>query len=216
MSVATHLGIDLADYDRRIRSFIPDYETMLSVAADAVPADARVIVDLGVGTGALGARCLSRATRARVVGVDLDEGMMAMAATRLADRGSFVTGSFLRAAIPRCDAVVASLALHHVRTRPSKAALYRRIKKALKPNGRAIIVDCLPSRQPALARVQHAAWRAHMRRAYSRKACQRYFDAWAREDVYMPIDVELELMRAAGLRSDILWRNGAFAVLVGL
>jgi len=216
MSVATHLGIDLADYDRRIRSFIPDYETMLSVAAEAVPADARLIVDLGVGTGALAARCLSRATRARVVGVDLDEGMLAMAATRLADRASFVTGSFLRAAIPRCDAVVASLALHHVRTRRSKAALYRRIKKALKPNGRAIIVDCLPSRQPALARVQHAAWRAHMQRAYSRKACQRYFDAWGREDVYMPIDVELQLMRAAGLRSDILWRNGAFAVLIGL
>jgi ubiquinone/menaquinone biosynthesis C-methylase UbiE len=216
VSVATHLGIDLADYDRSIRSFIPDYDTMLDVAAAAVPADARLIVDLGVGTGALAERCLSRATRARVVGVDLDEGMMTMAARRLGNRATFVTGSFLRTAIPRCDAVVASLALHHVRTRPAKAAMYRRIKEALKPNGRAIVVDCLPSSQATLARAQHAAWRTHMQRAYSRHACQQYFEAWAREDVYVPIDVELRLMRAAGLQSDVLWRNGAFAVLVGL
>ena len=53
MSVATHLGIDLAEYDARIRSFIPDYEEMLAVAAAAVPAQARTIVDLGIGTGAL-------------------------------------------------------------------------------------------------------------------------------------------------------------------
>jgi hypothetical protein len=32
----------------------------------------------------------------------------------------------------------------------------------------------------------------------------------------LPIDAELRLMRAAGLRADVLWRHGAFAVLVGL
>jgi hypothetical protein len=41
MSVASHLGINLAEYDRKIQSFIPDYKTMLDVAAAAVPSEAR-------------------------------------------------------------------------------------------------------------------------------------------------------------------------------
>src|SRR4026208_979520 len=66
MSVASHLGIRLADYDARIRTFIPDYEEMLGVAAAAIPARTRTIVDLGIGTGALSARCLAPAPAARV------------------------------------------------------------------------------------------------------------------------------------------------------
>ena len=36
MGVASHLGIQLDEYDARIRTFIPRYERMLDVAADAV------------------------------------------------------------------------------------------------------------------------------------------------------------------------------------
>ena len=216
MSVASHLGIDLADYDRRIRSFIPGYETMLNVAANAVPRDARVIVDLGIGTGALAARCAERAKRAAVVGIDLDAGMMAMAGTRLRQRATLVHRSFLRADLPRCDAVVTSLALHHVRTRQAKATLDQRIKRALRRGGRAIVVDCLPSSAPDLAAAQFADWRRHMGASYAPRDVRRYFAAWAREDVYVPIDQELAMMQAAGLRTDVLWRSGAFAVLVGL
>ncbi|HEY5161617.1 MAG TPA: hypothetical protein VII81_01280, partial [Terriglobales bacterium] len=64
MDVAAHLGIDIVEYDERIRTFIPDYEEMLDVAAEAIPASARTIVDLGTGTGALAARCVERASRA--------------------------------------------------------------------------------------------------------------------------------------------------------
>ena len=68
MSVSAHLGIAIDEYDRRIRTFIPRYEEMLEQAARAIDRRARVIVDLGVGTGALAARCLKHAPRARVVG----------------------------------------------------------------------------------------------------------------------------------------------------
>src|SRR5713226_3203952 len=128
MGVATHLGIRLAEYDARIRTFIPDYEEMLDVAAAAVPARARTLVDLGIGTGALAARCLEIAPRARVVGIDVDPQILALAARRLRDRATLAAGTFLRTPLPSCDAVVASFALHHVRTRAAKAALYRRIR----------------------------------------------------------------------------------------
>src|SRR5512140_1165001 len=100
MTVASHLGIDLAQYDERIRTFIPDYEEMLDVAAEAVPSQARTIVDLGTGTGALAARCLERASRAHVIGIDSDGGILAAAAGRLQKRGTFVCTNFITAPLP--------------------------------------------------------------------------------------------------------------------
>jgi ubiquinone/menaquinone biosynthesis C-methylase UbiE len=189
---------------------------MLKIAAAAVPSDARLIVDLGIGTGALAERCLHHASRARIVGIDLDEGMMALAARRLGPRAALVHGSFLRADLPRCDAVVASLALHHVRTRAAKAALYRRIRRALRPGGRLVIADCQPSGSAVFAGVQREAWRSHLERTYSRREASGYFRAWASEDVYVPLDREVALMTRAGFRAEVLWRRGAFAVLIGL
>jgi trans-aconitate methyltransferase len=75
MGVVTHVGIKLGEYDRRIRMFIPDYEEM-QAAAGVVPSNARTIVDLGIGTGALSACCLRNARRARIFGIDADATMM--------------------------------------------------------------------------------------------------------------------------------------------
>lgn len=213
MGVATHLGIDLADYDARIRTFIPDYEVMLDVAAAAVPADARTIVDLGTGTGALAARCLIHAPQAHIVGIDADAEMLPAAALRLGSRATFVNRSFLRAALPSCDAVVASIALHHVRTRTAKMALYRRIRKALQPRGIFIDVDCHPATAPALVRQQMDAWTAHLRASYSPPEAAAAFATWAKEDVYVPLDAEMMLLRRAGFAVEVIWRKGAFAVI---
>ena len=213
MSVAQHLGIDLADYDARIRTFIPDYDEMLDVAAAAIPHGARTIVDLGVGTGALAARCLAAAPRARVSGIDLDPDILAMASRRLGRRATFAAGSFLRTELPRCDAAVSSFALHHVRTRAAKGALYQRLHAALRPGGLLLSVDCQPATDPALRRAQLDAWVAHLRRAYSPVRAARLLEAWSGEDVYVPLDAELELLHRSGFRVEILWRRGAFAVL---
>jgi tRNA (cmo5U34)-methyltransferase len=213
MSVASHLGIDLDDYDRRIRTFIPDYEEMLDVAAAAVPRRAARIVDLGTGTGALAARCLARARRAHVVGIDADADILTLAARRLGSRATFTVGSFLRATIPACDVVVTSFALHHVRTIAAKAGLYRRMRRALRRGGRLISVDCQPSRRAAFAAAQRDAWRGHLRRTYSMRVADGFLRAWSREDVYVPLESEMALMERAGLEVELLWRKGAFSVL---
>jgi trans-aconitate methyltransferase len=214
MSVASHLGIRLSDYDARIRTFIPDYDEMLDAAAAVVPASARTIVDLGTGTGALAARCLRRAPRARVVGIDADQEILELAAQRLGHRGAFVVDSFLRAPIPRSDVVVASFALHHVRTRRAKATLYNRIARALRRGGRLVTVDCQPSTRLELARLQMLDWRAHLQRGYSRREATGLLRAWSDEDVYVPLEAETTLMKDAGFRVDVIWRKGAFAVLL--
>jgi tRNA (cmo5U34)-methyltransferase len=213
MSVASHLGIELSEYDARIRTFIPDYEAMLDVAAAALPAATRTLVDLGVGTGALAAACLARAARARVVGIDADADIMALAAARLGARATLVAGSFLTTPLPRCDAAVASFSLHHIRTRAAKRALYRRLRAALRPRGAVITVDCQPAIDRAVRRAQFDRWLAHLREAYSPARARGLLRAWSHEDVYVPLDAELDLLRGAGFRTEVLWRRGAFAVV---
>ena len=215
MGVASHLGIKLTEYDSRIRTFIPHYEEMLDVAAAAIPSRTRTIVDLGIGTGALSSRCLTSAPRARTVGIDVDPEILALASRRLGSRATFTTGSFLRGPLPTCDAVVASFALHHVRTRAAKAALYRRIRAALRPGGILVCVDANPAADPAVRRAQFDEWLTHLRRAYTAAQARAIFKGWSHEDIYVPLDAEVALLRSAGFRVELLWRRGAFAVLRG-
>lgn len=216
MGVASHLGIRLSQYDGRIRAFIPQYEEMLETAAGAVPRRARGIVDLGTGTGALAARCLRQAPQARLLGIDADTEILEMAKRRLGERAQLLCCNFSDMPLPACDAVVASLALHHIPTRNAKSKLYERIFSALRRGGIFISADCYPAANPRLAREQREAWKSHLLNSYTRKQAAALFAAWAREDTYMPLETETALLRASGLAPEVLWRKGSFAVLLGL
>jgi len=215
---AAHLGIDLAEYDARIRTFIPGYEPLLAAAAEtlgtAVGSRRPLVLDLGIGTGALAAACLARVPGARVVGIDEDEAILAAAERRLGRRlDRAVHDSFERAILPRCDAVVASLALHHIPTPARRRRLFRRIHAALGRGGVFISADCHPASDARLAAAGRAAWIAHLERTYAPPIARRYLRTWAREDHYAPLSDELATLRRAGFTVDVPHRSGAFAVI---
>ena len=119
-SVSDHLHVMIADYDRFIRTVIPHYETMravqLELLARCLPSDGRVI-DLGGGTGALARAVAEKFPGVRVEIWDTDPAMLEVARERCAafgDRVHFVERSFAEP-LPACDAVVACIALHHVK-----------------------------------------------------------------------------------------------------
>lgn len=222
MSVARHLKIDLSDYDRRIRTFIPGYEEMLAAVASTVTLIDRArpaIVDLGIGTGALAARCLAARPRARLYGIDADPEILDMARRRLSRRRpsrlTLVHGDFLRAPLPRCDAIVATLALHHIPSATVKQRFYARCFAALRRGGVFVSGDCFVAESPALTRRYLAAWEAHLRKTYGRREARGFFTAWAREDTYFPLAREWSMLAAARFRVEVLWRRPPFAVLVG-
>ncbi len=219
MSVADHLHIDVAEYDARIRTFVPGYERMIAKVAESVrlvDASAPTIIDLGIGTGALAAACLDVHPDARLVGLDADPAMLAVARARLARHAAveLVAGSFLDVVLPPADAIVACLALHHVPTEAAKRALYSSCRAALRPGGLLISADCFPARERRLAAREREAWLAHLERSYTRAEAERHLSSWAEEDVYVPLADELEWMRAAGLAPEVVWRTGGFAVVV--
>src|SRR5215831_20116471 len=165
--VAGHLGVTADGYDRLIRSFIPGYDRMLATVVHwlngHVPSDG-LVIDLGAGTGALSAAILGALPDVHVQLVDVDPNMLEVAATRC----SAYPGRYeLRQArfddpLPRCHAVVASLALHHVPTHDEKRELYRSIFDALEPAGLVVVGDALIHPEGAARDRMLRDWKAHM------------------------------------------------------
>jgi len=216
MSVASHLGIRTAEYDRQILTFIPHYDEILDQAAGALAAldrPAKVVLDLGTGSGALAARCLARLRGARVVCIDGDEAMLAMAMKRLGRKLTPVVGLIEQTPFPACDVVTASFSLHHIPDPAVKARVFARAFAALRPGGVLVDADCMMAVDPALRARHHALWLRHRAAAHGLAGARKFLRAWAGEDTYFPLDLETSLLREAGFVVDLVWRRDGFAVL---
>lgn len=219
MGATAHLGIKFGEYDATIASLIPHYKPLLAAAADAVDVVARIapaVVDLGTGSGALAAEILKVRPTARLIGIDADASMLAVAKRRLKGRIDTVEDNFERARIPRCDVVSASFSLHHIDAGRKKGALYKRCFAALRDRGIFVSADCFLASDGQLRRRHRQAWLDHLQKKYTRKKAEQFLRTWAKEDVYFSLERELELLKDAGFSAEVTWRRDSFAVLVGL
>jgi tRNA (cmo5U34)-methyltransferase len=212
MTVAAHLNIQVVDYDARIRTFVPHYEHMIATAAETLrllDAAAPKLLDLGVGTGALAARCLAVRRDATLIGIDADPAMLEMARARLAVHAGVElrVANFLETSLPACDAVVACLALHHVGRPEAKQQLYASCHDALRAGGLFVSADFFPARDGVLAARQFEQWVEHLERTYSRREALDYLESWAQEDTFFPLDEELQWLRRAGLHPEVLHKT---------
>ena len=223
MSVSSHLAVTPAAYDRRIRGLIPLYDELVAEAARGLTyarRPVRQIVDLGIGTGALARACLQQAPRARVWGIDVDAEMTTVARHRLgrhAARVEMASGSFMDAALPRADAVVATYSLHHIKRRADKQQFYRRIHRALRRGGVLVAGDCFPASTARGQARDLEVWMTHLTRTFGTRAkARRVYESWADEDVYVLLADEIAMLERAGFTVDVPWRRSPFAVIVGL
>jgi len=217
-SVRKHLRLDIDAYDATIRRFIPSYEEMISTAVDALATHRPAhVLDLGAGTGAMAAALLERTDDTSVELIDIDNEMLTRARIRLGDFGDrplFALRSFADP-LPRCDAVMASLALHHVPTLDEKAALFVRIHAALETGGLFVNADVtMPEADPARA-AAYEEWADHLvARGCRRADAFAHFQAWSVEDTYFPLDAELDALTEAGFTASCVWREGVSTVVV--
>lgn len=211
--VLTHLGLAASDYDAVIRTYIGGYERLLAEVVSLVDGD---VIDLGAGTGALSAAVLAGKPTARVKLVDIDPAMLEVARDRLAafgDRVSVANTLFMDG-LSACDAVVASLSLHHVADLNDKRALYRRVREVLRPGGVLAIADItLHDAGPARTRMVDAWAAAMAEHGISRAEADALFAKWATEDGYYSLAQELTLLREAGFEApECFWKQGPSTV----
>lgn len=225
-SVEDHLGLKVADYDREIRRLVPHYDELVaegtSWLARLVRPDARVL-DLGSGTGRMAAAILDALPRATVTLLDVDPKMLEQARLRFADRPadaarvSFTLGSFFDP-LPTCDAIVASLSLHHVADLGDKTRIYRAVRDALPEGGLFLVLDATLSDDPRLSSAAFDRWAEWMvAQGIDAATARRHFADWAREERYAPLADELRALDAAGFsRPECFFRKGPVAVYGGL
>jgi tRNA (cmo5U34)-methyltransferase len=82
--------------------------------------------------------------------------------------------------IPPCDAVVASLALHHVITISEKRELYRRIREALRPGGLLLVADAAVHESGRARQRIFSEWSAFMQtQGITAAEAEGHFAQWA-------------------------------------
>jgi tRNA (cmo5U34)-methyltransferase len=214
-SVEGHLNLKIAEYDRRIRMLVYAYEGMrtaqLALLERCLPRNGGLVLDLGGGTGALAEAVARRFPTIRVEIWDTDPAMLDFARARCApfgDRVGLVEKSFA-SPLPACDAVVACIALHHVKDMTAKGEIYRHIFRALRPGGLFANADTLMDTRPDQREHHFAVWsKFQQTQGFTADEAKNHFAAWAREDCYTSLSTEMKLLAEAGFTEpDCFWRD---------
>lgn len=224
-SVEGHLQLKTGDYDRLIRQLVPGYPAMrtahMALLKKLLPADQRsVVLDLGGGTGALAEAVAETLPLTEVEIWDTDPAMLAVARERCArfgDRIRYVERSFASPLTP-CDAVVACIALHHVKDMAAKGAIYRNIHAALRPDGVFLNADTAIAGGGALREFSYQEWiNAMAPHGITAAQARAHFANWSHEDYYPPLVTELRLIAEAGFADpECFWREIPFLIFGGI
>ncbi len=222
-SVEDHFHFHVAEYDRMIRTLIPEYETMHAMIVRwcecVLPSKARII-DLGGGTGSLTAAMAERFTDAEIEVWDIDTKMVEVARHRLekySERVRFVERSF-EEPLPECDAVVACIALHHIKDSNRKTAIYSNIVQALRSPGIFANGDATMSPELHTQEATYRLWTDFMMtKGMTEAEARQHFANWADEDRYFPLNEEFAMLKAAGFpQPECFWKYGPMAVYGGV
>jgi len=162
-------------WDTMRQKFFGDGVRRAAIAAARV-GPGMVVADVGTGTGFLAEAAIGAG--ARVIGIDISEGMLAQVSSRLEGR-PFEARIGDTAALPlesgEADAVLGNMVLHHADDPP---AAIREMARALRPGGTLVITDADTHTHEWLRTEQHDRWMG-----FDRADIRSWFEAAGLRDV---------------------------------
>ena len=162
------------------------------MVAGATGRGAERILDLGTGTGETARRVLALHPEASLVGVDENEGMLAVASSQLPVERVELRVGRIEEPLPSgpFDLVTTALCVHHLDER-GKAELFGRVREALSPGGLFVMGDVVVPVDPAAASTP-------LTPGYDRPS---------------PLADQLRWLSEAGFEPDVVWEEGDLAVV---
>jgi tRNA (cmo5U34)-methyltransferase len=220
--VRQHFEEEAQEFDRIIVALIPDYAQMAKALVAALPFDSEALIkvlDLGCGTGTVALSILRAFPNAHLTCLDLAENMIAMARAKLRAYPDvrYVLGDF-KDFSGDYDAVVSSLALHHIQTDDAKQSFYRRIYDALRPGGAFYNGDVVLASSDFLQDIYMEQWRAFMSRSVPETEIEtKWIPKYYAEDHPAKLTDQLVWLTDIGFVGvDVIWKRYNFAVYGGV
>ncbi len=222
-SVAVFSGY-AGEYDAERRRLVPPYDAFYGAAAEvlrrlpAEPGRPLRVLDLGAGTGLLGAELRRVLPDVQLELLDGSAAMLDQARARFGDTLRAVHHADLVAdPLPAgpYDAVVSALAIHHL-SDPDKRALFARVHAVLRPGGVFVNAEQVSGPRPWLTAIYEAAWADACRAGGASESEIDLARERMRHDRCADVESQLRWIRAAGFAAaDCVFKSWRFAVLAG-
>lgn len=222
-NIKEHFEVEAHAFDEIIQCLIPYYPQMLEALVAALPFERATpihVIDLGCGTGSIARHIKGTYPEATITCVDIAENMLGMA------RGKLGSGPDVRYQLAnfqtyefdaKYDAVVSSLALHHLVTDSDKQAFYRKAYGSLVPGGVFYNADVILGSSDYLQKIYMYKWKGFMKRHVSEEEIeQKWIPKYYEEDRPAKLMEQLVWLKEIGLVDvDVLWKYYNFAVYGG-
>jgi tRNA (cmo5U34)-methyltransferase len=220
--VKDHFDEEAEIFDELIRTLIPSYGYMVDSMVLALPFHQKEkinILDLGCGTGNISLKVKERFPNARITCVDMAENMIKMAKYKLA---SYDDVEFIIADVRDLDfkddfdAVVSSLALHHLQ-HPEKKPFYHTIRRFLKKGGVFYNADNILGSSPHLNQLYMDKWIEFMLKSHTQEEIDTvWLPKHREEDFPAPLMDHIHWLEDAGFEDvDVVWKSFMFGVYGG-
>jgi tRNA (cmo5U34)-methyltransferase len=222
--VKRHFEDEAGQFDSLILKLIPFYAEMVEALVRSVPCDEKEairVVDLGSGTGTVAWHVLKRFPLAQVTCVDFAESMLEAARAKLSSFKNvrYVAADFRDAGLDLgCDAVVSSLALHHLPSDADKRAFYGKIFDSLNPGGCFYNADMVLAANDRLQRLYLEKWKAFMKKSIPEEEIEKvWMKKYADEDRPAVWTAQCRWLSDIGFADvDVVWKYYNFAVFGGV
>ncbi len=221
--IKMHFEEEAGEFDQIILKLIPYYREMISALITAIPFEASAkikVIDLGCGTGSIAKKVKETYPNAQVTCVDIAENMIETAKKKLSaysDVRYQVSDFYQFHFSDTYDAVISSLALHHLLTDGDKQDFYSKIFKALSPGGIFYNADVVLASSSRLQDAYMRQWKEFMGRSVSQQEIEeKWIPTYKEEDRPARLMDQLVWLDEIGfVDTDVVWKFYNFAVYGG-
>lgn len=222
--IKKHFEGEAREFDEIIRKLIPYYQDMVAAVIETIPFEESAIlevIDLGCGTGTVARAVKDAFPNARITCLDLSGNMLQMAAGKFGDANdtNYINCSFYDFDFDeKYDAMVSSLALHHLVSMEDKMDFYRKIYSSLKTGGVFINADVVTASTDFLQNVYMRRWKDFMcgnmpENEVENKWIPKYYE----EDRPVSMMEHLDMLNKAGFKiTDVVWKYYNYAVYMAV